>query len=248
MAKEYICLYHSYRDAIQALDDAERGRLLTAMLEYTLTGDAGNLRGNERFVFPLIKSQIDRDNGKYARQCERNAANGKNGGRPRNPKNPVGFSETEKSQDKGEYEGKGKDKDEYKGEYQGEEEYQDKDENKNKEEEKREGEGECKEKEKEKAPGTPEGVRRAHHFHPPTLSQVRDYVYERNSPVDPQGFLDFYQAKGWMVGNTPMQDWKAALRNAESWERWQRQERQQGAWETHEKLDLYESGGDLWPF
>ena len=85
-------------------------------------------------------------------------------------------------------------------------------------------------------------------FHPPTLSQVRDYVYERNSPVDPQGFLDFYQAKGWMVGNTPMQDWKAALRNAESWERWQRQERQQGAWETHEKRDLYESGGDLWPF
>ena len=71
---------------------------------------------------------------------------------------------------------------------------------------------------------------------------------ERNSPVDPQGFLDFYQAKGWMVGSTPMQDWKAALRNAEGWERWQRQERQQGACETHEKRDLYESGGDLWPF
>ena len=234
MAKEYICLYHSYRDAIRALDDAERGRLLTAMLEYTLTGDAGHLRGNERFVFPLIKSQIDRDNAKYARQCERNAANGKNGGRPRNPKNPVGFSETEKSQDKGEY--------------QGEEEYQDKDENENenKEEEKREGEGEC--KEKEKAPETPEGVQSAHRFHPPTLSEVRDYVLERNSPVDPQGFLDFYQAKGWMVGSTPMQDWKAALRNAESWERWQRQERQQGAWETHEKRGLYESGEDLWPF
>ena len=35
MAREYICLYHSYLDAIEALDDAERGRLLTAMLEYT---------------------------------------------------------------------------------------------------------------------------------------------------------------------------------------------------------------------
>ena len=234
MAKEYICLYHSYRDAIQALDDAERGRLLTAMLEYTLTGDAGNLRGNERFVFPLIKSQIDRDNGKYEEICKKRAQSGKIGGRPAKQKKANAFSESKTSQDKGEYEG--------------EEEYQDKDENENKEEEKREGEGDCKEKEKEKAPGTPEGVRRAHHFHPPTLSQVRDYVYERNSPVDPQGFLDFYQAKGWMVGNTPMQDWKAALRNAESWERWQRQERQQGACETHEKRDLYESGGDLWPF
>ncbi len=234
MAKEYICLYHSYLDAIQALDDAERGRLLTAMLEYTLTGDAGNLRGNERFVFPLIKSQIDRDNGKYEEICKKRAQSGKIGGRPAKQKKANAFSESKTSQDKGEY--------------QGEEEYQDKDENENKEEEKREGEGECKEKEKEKAPGTPEGVRRAHHFHPPTLSQVRDYVYERNSPVDPQGFLDFYQAKGWMVGSTPMQDWKAALRNAESWERWQRQERQQGACETHEKRDLYESGGDLWPF
>ncbi len=234
MAREYICLYHSYLDAIQALDDAERGRLLTAMLEYTLTGDAGNLRGNERFVFPLIKNQIDRDNAKYARQCERNAANGKNGGRPRNPKNPVGFSETEKSQDKGEYEGEEESKD------------KDKHKNKNKEEEKREGEGEC--KEKEKAPETPEGVRRAHHFHPPTLSQVRDYVYERNSPVDPQGFLDFYQAKGWMVGSTPMQDWKAALRNAESWERWQRKERQPGTCGATEEPDPYESGETLWPF
>ena len=234
MAKEYICLYHSYRDAIRALDDAERGRLLTAMLEYTLTGDAGNLRGNERFVFPLIKSQIDRDNGKYEEICKKRAQSGKIGGRPAKQKKANAFSESKTSQDKGEY--------------QGEEEYQGKDENENKEEEKREGEGECKEKEKEKAPGTPEGVRRAHHFHPPTLSEVRDYVYERNSPVDPQGFLDFYQAKGWMVGSTPMQDWKAALRNAESWERWQRQERQQGACETHEKRDLYESGEDLWPF
>ena len=242
MAREYICLYHSYLDAIQALDDAERGRLLTAMLEYTLTGDAGNLRGNERFVFPIIKSQIDRDNAKYQEICKKNRENGKAGAKASNRQRPPANA----PQDKGEY----KDKSEDKGEYQGEEEYQDKDkdENENKEEEKREGEGECKEKEKEKAPGTPEGVRRAHHFHPPTLSEVRDYVYERNSPVDPQGFLDFYQAKGWMVGSTPMQDWKAALRNAESWERWQRQERQPEVCGATEEPDPYEGGETLWPF
>ena len=43
---------------------------------------------------------------------------------------------------------------------------------------------------------------------------------ERHSPVDPQGFIDFYASKGWMVGKTPMKDWKAACRNAEKWERW----------------------------
>ena len=42
---------------------------------------------------------------------------------------------------------------------------------------------------------------------------------ERQSPVDPQGFIDFYESKGWMVGKTPMKDWKAACRNAEKWER-----------------------------
>lgn len=59
-------------------------------------------------------------------------------------------------------------------------------------------------------------------FVPPTLEQVRAYVLQRRSRVDPQTFLDFYQARGWMVGKAPMRDWRAACRNAESWERWDR--------------------------
>lgn len=57
-------------------------------------------------------------------------------------------------------------------------------------------------------------------FTPPTLAEVQSYVSERHSPVDPQEFIDFYEAKGWMVGKTPMKDWKAACRNAEKWDRW----------------------------
>lgn len=63
---------------------------------------------------------------------------------------------------------------------------------------------------------------RARRFTPPTLAEVQAYVSERHSAVDPQGFIDFYSSKGWMVGKTPMKDWKAACRNAESWERWSR--------------------------
>lgn len=59
-------------------------------------------------------------------------------------------------------------------------------------------------------------------FVPPTLEEVTAYVRERGSRVDPQGFIDFYASKGWMVGRNPMKDWKAACRNAEKWERWQR--------------------------
>ncbi len=63
---------------------------------------------------------------------------------------------------------------------------------------------------------------RAKRFTPPTLAEVQSYVAERQSPVDPQGFIDFYESKGWLVGKTPMKDWKAACRNAEKWERWNR--------------------------
>jgi len=65
-------------------------------------------------------------------------------------------------------------------------------------------------------PPSPAGRR----FIPPTLEEVTKYVRSRGSPVDPQGFIDFYASKGWLVGKTPMKDWKAACRNAESWERW----------------------------
>lgn len=75
MARDYICLYHSYLDAIQALGDAERGRLLTAMLEYSITGEAPQLNGNERFLFPMIKAQIDRDLSRYDAICQKNSDN-----------------------------------------------------------------------------------------------------------------------------------------------------------------------------
>ena len=57
-------------------------------------------------------------------------------------------------------------------------------------------------------------------FVPPTLEEVTAYVKERGSKVAPQSFIDFYAAKGWMVGKTKMKDWKAACRNAEHWDRW----------------------------
>jgi hypothetical protein len=63
---------------------------------------------------------------------------------------------------------------------------------------------------------------RAKRFTPPTLAEVQAYVLERQSPVDPQEFIDFYESKGWLVGKTPMKDWKAACRNAEKWGRWNR--------------------------
>ena len=75
MAIEYFNAYHSYLKSIAPLNDAERGRLFTALLEYSSTGVTPDLRGNERFIFPTMKEQIDRDMQKYEAKCNKNREN-----------------------------------------------------------------------------------------------------------------------------------------------------------------------------
>jgi hypothetical protein len=53
-------------------------------------------------------------------------------------------------------------------------------------------------------------------FTPPTLEQVQEYCRERQNNIDPQRFIDYYAARGWLIGKNKMKDWKAAVR---TWER-----------------------------
>jgi len=53
-------------------------------------------------------------------------------------------------------------------------------------------------------------------FVPPTVDEVRDYCKERKNLVDCERFVNFYEAKGWMVGKNKMKDWKAAVRTWEA--------------------------------
>lgn len=48
-------------------------------------------------------------------------------------------------------------------------------------------------------------------FVPPTLEQVREYAFERNSPADPEEFYSYHSANGWMIGRAKMVDWKKAF-------------------------------------
>ncbi len=56
-------------------------------------------------------------------------------------------------------------------------------------------------------------------FIKPAIEEIAAYCEERNNTVDAQRFYDFYESKGWKVGNTPMKDWKAAIRTWEGNER-----------------------------
>lgn len=50
----------------------------------------------------------------------------------------------------------------------------------------------------------------------PTVDEVRAFCQEKGYDIDPERFVDFYESKGWLVGKTPMKDWKAAARGWQS--------------------------------
>ena len=60
---------------------------------------------------------------------------------------------------------------------------------------------------------------KAKRFVPPTLEEIKEYCDSRNRGVDPEKWLNHYQAKGWLIGKNKMKDWKAAVRTWETKEK-----------------------------
>lgn len=79
-------------------------------------------------------------------------------------------------------------------------------------------------------------------FAPPTVDDVRAYCTERGNGIDPQRFVDFYQSKGWKVGNNTMKDWKAAVR---TWE--QRDAAPKKAEDDTEIRQYYQAAKNTYP-
>jgi hypothetical protein len=202
MARNYAALPYDYLEEMEALNDAEFGRLTRALLVYSMTGEQLALCGNERFYAKRVMAQEDRFKASYDdisttrreagkagaaarwQNGKRIFANGKNGKAiVANGKNGKAIVANGKNGNT-------------------------------------ETNTETKTNTNTQLSNDSKGDIRAKRFTPPTLAEVQSYVAERHSPVDPQEFIDFYESKGWMVGKTPMKNWKAACRNAEKWERW----------------------------
>lgn len=52
-------------------------------------------------------------------------------------------------------------------------------------------------------------------FKKPTIDEIDSYCKERNNNINAEVFFDYYESKGWLVGKSPMKDWKAAIRQWE---------------------------------
>jgi len=127
---KFVQAYYDWLVVMEPLADDERGRLITAALTYASTGEVIPLEGPEKYVFPTIRLQIDRDRDSYDERADKNRANGNLGGRPTRRKadgmtglsvetpkpnglqnNRTVLTETQKSQDKEEDKDKDKDED-----------------------------------------------------------------------------------------------------------------------------------------
>ena len=53
-------------------------------------------------------------------------------------------------------------------------------------------------------------------FKAPTVEEVQEYCTERGNNIDAQHFVDYYSARGSMLGKNHIKDWKACVR---TWER-----------------------------
>lgn len=200
MERKQFTWYRSYYDALKELPAEEFRDIVLAVCAYALDGEETELSGVARAIFTLIRPtlEVGRSKAENRSRTEQTSISAEQtGNRPEQTKNKPEQTENKRKQTGNKPEQTRKEKE------------------KEKEREKEsENDSYC-------SPPPPSDPKR---FVPPTLAEVQSYVAQRQSPVDPQGFIDFYASKGWMVGKTPMKDWKAACRNAETWERWSRTE------------------------
>lgn len=200
--KNNVLFYQDWYEAIKDFSPDERLQAYDAIMLYAFEGKVPT----DKFIkaaTALMRSTIDRDNNKYEEKCERNRRNIMNRWRKRieaeDSKNTTATPVNEPIRPNTTATDNSNENDNG---------------NENDNEPTTNAVGETKKKEKksiEKKKVADAPTR----FRKPTVDEVAAYCKERGNYVDAQHFVDFYESKGWKVGNSPMKDWKAAVR---TWE------------------------------
>ena len=112
MALGDVKVWLEWTERTRLLKDAEKGRLIDALVLYAKGEDVEDLlSGNERYVFPTFQVELDRDAQNYAAVSEKRAAAGRMGGMAKasnvkqvlaSASKPSKEKEKEKEKDKGE--------------------------------------------------------------------------------------------------------------------------------------------------
>lgn len=201
MDMHYIKVWLDWREATQNLKDAEKGRLIDAIVAYTNGEDTDELlTGNERFVFPVFRLQIDRDRAKLEQTSKARAAAGSMGGVAKvanaSKRKQTVANDSKRSKDDKTIRQKTED---YKTEDEGQ-------------------------KTEDYTGDTgADAPKRPRAFVPPTPSAVREYCLQKGYAIDPEAFVDYYAKQGWKLSNgLPIRDWQACVRT------WARRDQERG--------------------
>lgn len=200
MTKNSFVLRNSYADIFADMADKQAGALIKVIFNYVTAKDVteGLQDVEVKMAWKFIKQDIDYDTEKYNSLCAKRAEYGKQGGRPKanaldeTPKKHKVFEKAKGFSQK----------------------HIDSDSDVVSDSDNDSDINISFQKEKDKK----ETVSR---FIKPTLAEIKDYCTSRNNGIDPQAFFDFYESKGWKIGNTPMKNWRAAVN---TWERRRKQE------------------------
>ena len=198
MARNYAALPYDYLEEMEALNDAEFGRLTRALLAYSMTGEQIALCGNERFYAKRVMAQEDRFKANYKEVSDARREAGKAGADARwqngkcifaNGKNNKatvvdgknGYTETKTDTETNALPSNDGKRD----------------------------------------------MREAR-FIPPSISDVEQYCREKGYHINAEQFVCFYAQKGWMVGKNRMKDWKRAVQGWETRRKDEQQNAQHG--------------------
>ena len=189
MSRDTMVYYRSFRESLRELPPDLYKVVSETIFDYAFEGIAPGPDSNAvaKALFIAIKPVIDNAHNRYDACVE----NGRKGGAPKGSRNnPSGKPNL----------------------------YKDKDVDKDKDIESKGGAGGSG---KSNVGNTPKGTsadkprkvaaKRAA-FVAPSLQEVKNYISEKGYTVDAQRFIDFYEAKGWMIGKNKMKDWRAAVR------------------------------------
>ena len=79
-------------------------------------------------------------------------------------------------------------------------------------------------------------------FIPPTVDEVAAYCQERKNAIDPEYFVDHYEANGWRRGKTPIENWKACVR---TWEKNGGKDKQSSTPDNYSDVLTYKTNGKI---
>lgn len=198
--KKSFVLYCDYKQHFSLLSPEDQGHLLMAIFDYVETGTEPQLEAMPLMAFSFIRAQLDRDLESYRETCKRRAEAGRRSGEARRAKaeavEQAGTKRTSVHSVQ---------QDEQAGTKRTDNDNDTDNDNENDNVTDIYNRG-----------NSDESPKKTSRFVPPTVEEVQAYCIERGNRVNPDAFVDFYSAKGWMVGKNKMKDWKAAVR---TWEK-----------------------------